>query len=30
LNVGVAATMAMTEALRQIGRLPSSKKAKGD
>ena len=30
LNVGIAATIAMTEALRQIGRLPSSKKAKGD
>jgi tRNA (cytidine/uridine-2'-O-)-methyltransferase len=26
LNVGIAATMAMTEALRQLGRLPSSKK----
>ena len=30
LNVGIAATIAMTEALRQLGRLPSSKKAKGD
>jgi tRNA (cytidine/uridine-2'-O-)-methyltransferase len=26
LNVGIAATIAMTEALRQLGRLPSSKK----
>ena len=30
LNVGIAATIAMTEALRQLGRLPSSKRAKGD
>jgi tRNA (cytidine/uridine-2'-O-)-methyltransferase len=30
LNVGVAATIAMTEALRQLGRLPSAKMAKGD
>ncbi len=29
LNVGIAATIAMTEALRQLGRLPSSKKGQG-
>jgi tRNA (cytidine/uridine-2'-O-)-methyltransferase len=29
LNVGVAATIAMTEALRQLGRLPSAKKGAG-
>jgi tRNA (cytidine/uridine-2'-O-)-methyltransferase len=29
LNVGIAATIAMTEALRQLGRLPSSKKSQG-
>jgi tRNA (cytidine/uridine-2'-O-)-methyltransferase len=28
LNVGIAATIAMTEALRQLGRLPPSKRAK--
>jgi tRNA G18 (ribose-2'-O)-methylase SpoU len=26
LNVGIAATIAMTEALRQLGRLPCSRK----
>jgi tRNA (cytidine/uridine-2'-O-)-methyltransferase len=26
LNVGIAATIAMTEGLRQLGRLPSSRK----
>jgi tRNA (cytidine/uridine-2'-O-)-methyltransferase len=30
LNVGIAATIAMTEALRQIGRLPSARKTSGD
>ncbi len=30
LNVGIAATIAMTEALRQLGRLPSAKKGQGD
>jgi tRNA (cytidine/uridine-2'-O-)-methyltransferase len=30
LNVGIAATIAMTEALRQLGRLPSVKKGQGD
>ena len=29
LNVGIAATIAMTEALRQLGRLPSSRKGEG-
>jgi tRNA (cytidine/uridine-2'-O-)-methyltransferase len=29
LNVGVAATIAMTEGLRQLGRLPSSQKGEG-
>jgi tRNA (cytidine/uridine-2'-O-)-methyltransferase len=29
LNVGIAATIAMTEALRQLGRLPSSRKGDG-
>src|SRR5271156_131166 len=30
LNVGIAAAIAMTEALRQLGRLPSSKKGECD
>jgi tRNA (cytidine/uridine-2'-O-)-methyltransferase len=30
LNVGIAATIAMTEALRQLGRLPSSKKGESN
>jgi tRNA (cytidine/uridine-2'-O-)-methyltransferase len=30
LNVGIAATIAMTEALRQLGRLPSSRKGERD
>jgi tRNA (cytidine/uridine-2'-O-)-methyltransferase len=30
LNVGIAATIAMTEALRQLGRLPSAKKRAGE
>lgn len=30
LNVGVAAAIAMTEALRQLGRLPSARKANGE
>src|ERR1700728_2213384 len=29
LNVGIAATIAMTEGLRQLGRLPSSQKGEG-
>jgi tRNA (cytidine/uridine-2'-O-)-methyltransferase len=29
LNVGIAATIAMTEALRQLARLPSSRKGEG-
>src|SRR6202042_2694620 len=29
LNVGIAATIAMTEALPQLGRLPSSRKGEG-
>ena len=29
LNVGIAATIAMTEGLRQLGRLPSSRKGEG-
>ena len=29
LNVGIAATIAMTEGLRQLGRLPSSRKGRG-
>jgi tRNA (cytidine/uridine-2'-O-)-methyltransferase len=30
LNVGIAATIAVTEALRQLGRLPSSKKGESN
>ena len=30
LNVGIAATIAMTEALRQLGRLPSARKTNGN